>query len=128
MLFVAGARIRDFEVDDCFPREVAEYGEAAEKTDRELDVLRLLRSDLSLREIANELYLEQIEGAPLAHPRRAQLIDELTDGPRKWEEIWKLPPGEGRTRLIAKYRLPDEPPVIEVKKSDQTKVVSGVQT
>jgi LuxR family maltose regulon positive regulatory protein len=26
-------------------------------TDRELDVLRLLRSDLSLREIANELYL-----------------------------------------------------------------------
>jgi hypothetical protein len=79
-------------------------------------------------EIANELYLEQIEGAPLAHPRRAELIDELTDGRRKWEEIWKLPSGEGRTRLLAKYRLPEEPPVVEVKRSEETKTVAGVQT
>jgi hypothetical protein len=79
-------------------------------------------------EIANEMYLEQIEGAPLAHPRRADLIDELTDGPQKWAEIWKLPPGDGRSRLIAKYRLPEEPPVIEVRKAAETKKVCDTNT
>ena len=79
-------------------------------------------------EIANEMYLEGIEGAPLNHPRRVQMIDELTDGPQKWAEVWKLPPGEGRAHLIAKYRLPEEPPVIEVRRATETKTICDVET
>lgn len=73
----------------------------------------------------NALLLEQIEGAPPGHPRRAELIDQLTDGPAKWQEIWRLPPGGPRERLLAKYRLPERSPRIEVRTARETKEIGG---
>jgi len=74
----------------------------------------------------NALRLEQIGGTPLGHPRRAQLVDMLTDGPEKWREIWKLPKSEARAGLIKKYSLPDAPPVIKVRRAKDAKEIAGV--
>ena len=74
----------------------------------------------------NALRLEQIEGTPLGHWRRPQLVDMLTDGPEKWREIWELPNGEARAALIKKYNLPDEPPVIKVRRTKDAKKIAGV--
>jgi hypothetical protein len=74
----------------------------------------------------NALRLEQIEGTPLGHPRRAELVDMLTDGPEKWREIWRLPKGKARAALISKYRLPDNPPKIEVRRTKEKKKVAEV--
>ncbi len=74
----------------------------------------------------NALRLEQIEGTPLGHPRRAELVDMLTDGPAKWREIWKLPKGKARAALIKKYYLPDKPPKIEVRRTKETKRIAKV--
>jgi len=74
----------------------------------------------------NALRLEQIEGTPLGHRNRAELVDMLTDGPEKWREIWKLPEGEARAALIKKYRLPDKPPKVEVRRTKETKAIAGV--
>lgn len=73
----------------------------------------------------NALLLEQIEGTPLGHPRRAELVDQLADGPDKWREIWKLPPGEHRSRLVERYKLPPEPPVVEIRSTGETKIIAG---
>jgi hypothetical protein len=74
----------------------------------------------------NALRLEQIEGTPLGHPRRAELVDLLTDGPEKWREIWKLPKGKARAALIEKHNLPDDPPKIEVRCTKERKKVAEV--
>lgn len=75
----------------------------------------------------NALLLEQIAGTPLGHPRRAELVDQLTDGPEKWREIWKLPPGEARSRLIERYGLTPDPPVVEIRPTGKTKNIAGVE-
>jgi len=74
---------------------------------------------------ANSILLKQIEGVPENHPRRAELIEQLTDGPSKWELIWKMPPGAARDNLIARYNLPPEPPVVSVEKTTEVRDVAG---
>lgn len=63
----------------------------------------------------NELLLDDIANVPLGHPQRAELIDDLTDGPSKWEEIYKLPDTEHKRELLRRYSLPSEPPSIRVQ-------------
>jgi hypothetical protein len=69
--------------------------------------------------------LEQIDAIPLGHRYRAQLIDDLTDGPDKWGLIYGLPPGKARAALLKKYRLPEKPPKIEVRAAEETKEIAG---
>lgn len=72
-------------------------------------------------EMLNAILLEQIAAIPLGHPRRAEFIDRLTDGPEKWDLIYELPEGEPRAALLKKYRLPEKPPKIEVRAAKGTK-------
>jgi hypothetical protein len=76
----------------------------------------------------NAQLLEQIEAAPPGHPLRAELIEGLDDGPAKWAQVWKLPAGPPRARLVALYRLPEEPPVVEVRATEESKEVLGIAT
>jgi hypothetical protein len=99
----------------------------------ELDLLLRAYERRSFRELReqwrqlNALLLEDIENTPPAHPARAELVDRLDNGPEKWRDIWRLPPGPGRSRLIAKYNLPDEPPEIEVRRTRETRLVAGLE-
>lgn len=81
-------------------------------------------------EMLNAILLEQIAAIPLGHRYRAELIDDLTDGPEKWGLIYELPAGEPRAALVRKYRLPERPPKIEVRaakgtKDKETKEIAG---
>ncbi len=76
-------------------------------------------------EMLNAILLEQIAAIPLGHRHRAELIDDLTDGPEKWALIYGLPAGEPRAALIKKYRLPEEPPTVEVRAADETKEIAS---
>ena len=69
--------------------------------------------------------LEQIDAIPLGHRYRAQLIDDLTDGPDKWGLIYGLPAGEPRAALLKKYRLPEKPPKVEVRAAEGTKEIAA---
>jgi len=75
--------------------------------------------------LENAIQLEQIESVPPNHPRRAQLVDMLTDGPSKWREIWKLPDGPARERLVRKYGLPERPPTVRVRTTEEKRAVAG---
>ncbi len=76
----------------------------------------------------NKLLLEQIaETPPTRIADRADLIDQLTDSEEKWAEIWKLPPGPERRRLIAKYALPPWPPEVSVRATDEKKELLGIE-
>lgn len=80
------------------------------------------------RKSANALLLEQIaETPPTRIADRADLIDELTNGEEKWNEIWKLPPGPERRRLVAKYALPPGPPEVSVRATDEKKELLGIE-
>lgn len=81
-----------------------------------------LRED---RERLNAILLDQIADIPLGHPRRAELVDQLTDGPEKWRQIWDLPEGGPRAALVRKYRLPEKPPKIEVRAAKETKDIAA---
>lgn len=76
-------------------------------------------------ETLNAILLDQIADIPLGHPRRAELVDQLTDGPEKWGQIWGLPEGGPRAALVRKYRLPEKPPKIEVRAARETKDIAG---
>lgn len=76
---------------------------------------------------ANSMLLEQIEETPLSHPQRGRLIDELTGGPDKWREVWKLPDGPDRDVLIKKYDLPPEPPEIDIRPAGEEKEIAGAR-
>ncbi len=102
------------------PGEIVEIDDLLKSYERK-SFKRLRRQWAAL----NALLLEQIEGTPLGHPRRAELIDQLTDGREKWGEIWKLPEGEGRARLIRKYGLPEKPPKIEVRAAKEIGEIAG---
>ena len=68
----------------------------------------------------NALLLEQIAETPSTRiGDRADLIDQLTNQEGKWREIWKLPPGPERERLLAKYNLPAEPTEVIVRASEE---------
>lgn len=73
----------------------------------------------------NAILLEQIDAIPLGHRYRAVLIDDLTDGPEKWDLIYQLPEGKARAALLKKYRLPEKPPKIEVKAAEETKEIAS---
>jgi hypothetical protein len=76
----------------------------------------------------NRMYLDEIEQVPLNQPgRRARLIDELTDGPEKWRQVWALPAGPERKALVEKYRLPEEPPVVELRRTGGRREICGVE-
>jgi len=76
---------------------------------------------------ANEILLKQVEGVPENHPRRGELIDQLSDGPSKWNMIWKLPAGKAKDDLLAKYNLTPEPPVVTVEKTTEKKLIAGYE-
>jgi hypothetical protein len=86
---------------------------------------RLFRKLREQWKTVNALRLEQIDGTPLGVPRRAKLVDMLTDGSDKWREIWKLPMGEARAALIRRYNLPDDEPRIEVRRTRERKEIAG---
>jgi len=75
----------------------------------------------------NSLLLKQIEGVPENHPRRAELVDQLTDGPSKWDMIWKLRDSPAKDALLKKYYLPPKPPVVEVVKTGEKKTIAGYE-
>ncbi|MBN1809894.1 MAG: DUF4412 domain-containing protein [Planctomycetes bacterium] len=74
---------------------------------------------------ANSMLLRQIEGVPEGHSRRAELIDRLSDGPAKWQMIWKMKDGEKKTELLRKYFLPPAPPKVTVEKTSEKKNIAG---
>ena len=86
---------------------------------------KLFRKLRKQRQMQNALLLEQIAGTP-SHLERAELIENLQNGPEKWREIWKLPKGEARAALVKNYNLPDKPPRIEVRRTKEKKKVAGV--
>ncbi len=125
-LFIAGDRARleldngDVTIVRLREGEIFEIDDLLKCYDKKL--FRKLRAQWKT---VNALRLEQIEGTPLGHARRAELVDMLTDGPEKWREIWKLPRGEARAALIRKYNLPDDEPRIEVRRTRERKEIAG---
>ncbi|MHC4202470.1 MAG: hypothetical protein ACYSU0_20965 [Planctomycetota bacterium] len=77
------------------------------------------------REMLDADVLDQIAAIPLGHPRRAESVDRLTDSPEKWDLIYELPAGEPRAALLRKYRLPEEPPKVEVRAAEETKEIAA---
>ena len=74
----------------------------------------------------NALLLEQIEQTPATRlGDRADLVDQLTNSEEKWQLIWKLPEGPERGRLVGKYALPPEPPVVKVRSTEERKKILG---
>jgi hypothetical protein len=72
----------------------------------------------------NAQLLEQIEETPPTRVAdRADIVDQFTNGEEKWEQIWGLPEGPERERLVRKYCLPDAPPEVEVSVTDEEKKI-----
>ena len=72
----------------------------------------------------NAQLLEQVEETPPTRVAdRADIIDQFTNGEEKWQQVWDLPEGPERERLVRKYCLPDDPPEVEVSVTEEKKKI-----